>query len=73
MTVGTLLLVRSVLKNKKALYGYNLTGAILTFTALLFLFGGFLMSYLYASAAFVLVTITYWGVVVFFKLKSRKQ
>jgi hypothetical protein len=73
MTFGTLLLVRSVLKNKKALFGYDLIGAILTFAALLFLFGGFLLSYQYASAGFVLVTITYWGFVVFFKLKSRKR
>lgn len=72
MTVGTLLLIREVLKNKKALLGYDLVGATFTFIALLFLFSGFLTSNQYASAGFVLITATYWGVVVFFKLRFRK-
>ena len=69
MTVGTLLLIRSVLKNKKALFGYDLLGSILTFVALLFLLNGFIASIQYASVAFALVTVVYWGFVVAFKLK----
>lgn len=70
MTVGTFLLIRTVLKNKQALFGYDLIGSILTFVALLFLFNGFLSSSQYASAVFVLVTVAFWGFVVFFKLRS---
>jgi hypothetical protein len=73
MTVGTLLLIRSVFKNKKALNGYDSIGSILTFVALLFLLNGFVSSLQYTSVAFALVTVAYWGFVVIFKLKTRRH
>jgi uncharacterized membrane protein len=73
MTIGTLLLMRSVFKNKKALQGYDLIGSILTFVALLFLLNGFISSSQYASVVFALVTVSYWSFVVTFKLKTRHR
>ena len=73
MTVGTLLLIRSVLKNKNALFGYDLLGSVLTFVALLFLLNGFVASSQYASVIFSLVTVAYWGFVVLFKAKNKRE
>ncbi len=74
--IGTLLLIRTVIKNKKVLHGYDLLGAILTFIALLFLLNGFISSQQYASVGFSLVTVAYWGFIVAFKFyygRKRKQ
>lgn len=72
MVVGTLLLIRTVIKNTKMLHGYDLVGSVLTFVALLFLLNGFFESSQYLSVIFSLVTVAYWGFVVIFKIKYRK-
>lgn len=71
MTIGTLLLIRAVFKNKKVLFGYDLLGAILTFVALLFLLYGFFVSSQYLSVVFALVTVVYWAFVVLFKVNKK--
>ena len=69
--MGTLLLIKTVIKNKELLHGYNLFGSALTFMAMAFFLTGFFSAGQYVSAGFMLVTAVYWGFVTIFKMKYR--
>ena len=73
MVAGTLLLVRTVIKNKQLLHGYDLLGAFLTFVALMFFNVGYIVSNQLTSSVLEAITIVYWGFVVAFKLKYRQK
>ena len=67
---GTLLLVRTVIKNRSVLDGYSLLGALLTAIPIaIFLYCYLLMGNWFAFA-FGLVTFGYWIIVVIFKVWS---
>ena len=73
MFIGTSLLIRTVIKNKDMLQGYDLQGSILTFVALLCLYFGFMAIGQWISVIASTITVLYWGFVVAFKLKYRKK
>jgi len=69
--IGTGLQVYSVIKNKKILKGYSLSGSLLTFLAvLLFQIGFFLMDYK-LSWILGIITVLYWFSVIVYKLRYR--
>jgi len=73
LLLGTLLLIRAVIKNRDVLEGYSMLGAILTVIPI----GIFLVCYLmmenWFAFAFGLVTFGYWCIVVGFKAWSVKK
>jgi hypothetical protein len=71
MLVGTLLLIRTVIKNKQLLHGYDILGSFLTFIALICFNVGYIASNQYASLCFAFITVLYWLFVVIFKIKYR--
>jgi hypothetical protein len=71
MFIGTTLLIRTVVRNKSMLNGYNLAGSALTFIALLFLLTGFILSNQLLSVEFSIITVLYWMFIVVYKLKYR--
>jgi hypothetical protein len=67
--VGTLLLIRAVIKNRTILQGYSFIGATLTFTGL-FVFGlAFYQLNEPISVALLIPTLLYWFSVVIFKAR----
>jgi hypothetical protein len=71
--IGTLLLIKTVIKKRTLLHGYNIIGASLTFFALIVFLIGFFLASQYISAFFMSITATYWGFVVGFKLLNRNK
>ena len=73
LVIGTILLVKTVIKNKDVLEGYSLIGAILTVIPI----GIFLVCYVmmnnWFAFAFGLVTFGYWCLVVVFKIWSVRK
>ena len=73
--VGTIQLIRAVIQNRTMLNGYSLSGAFLTFIALVMfnvvwaMLGGLLNMIAVGIGA---ITVAYWFFVVIFKLYYRK-
>lgn len=70
MSIGTIELVYAVMKDRRKLFGYNLTGSILTLTGLITFMIGYIATEQWLSILFSSVTTFYWGYVVIFKIKN---
>ena len=71
LSVGTTYLIYAVMKNRKILCGYSLSGSFLTFISLLLFGGWYLFNAQYATFGFATITLIYWAFVCLFKLKYR--
>lgn len=71
--VGTLQLILTAVKNRKILFGYSLSGSILTFVALTLFNTWYALMGQYLTFAFGAITLIYWFSVICFKLKYRKE
>jgi hypothetical protein len=69
--IGTLLLIRSVSKDRKILQGYDFLGSSLTFTALTLFNIWYVFANQWLTFIFGSITLIYWAVVVIFKIKYR--
>ena len=69
--IGTSLLIRSVLKNRKILNGYDWLGAILTLTAMLTVEGAYVLLNFWVSLLFSLPTVVYWVLVTAYSIKNK--
>jgi len=69
-TIGTLLQIHSVIKDRNRLGGYGFWGSFLTLVALWFMFFGFHKIGDETNAWILLITITYWVLVVVFTVKT---
>lgn len=71
LLVGTILLIKDVVKNRNVLRGYSLLGSSLTFTGVLLFETGFFLLGFYVSMLLGLVTLLYWFLVVLYLLLNR--
>jgi hypothetical protein len=69
--IGTSLLIRSVLKNKKILNGYDWLGAVLTLIAMLIVEGAYILLNFWVSLLFSLPTVAYWFLVTVYSIKNK--
>jgi len=69
-TVGTLLQIHSVIKDRNRLGGYGFWGSFLTMVALIFFFFGYFEIGDYVNPWITLITIIYWVLVVLFTVKT---
>lgn len=72
-SIGTILLIRAVIKDRKILTNYSLSGAFLTLSAVFLFDVGFGMMKQWLSALIGLITVAYWAFVVGFKVMYRRD
>lgn len=70
-SVGTILLIRKIIKNRSILHGYDFFGSLLTFTALIFLTHGFFDIGDFLSVFFASITLAFWFLATIFSLRMR--
>lgn len=70
-TIGTLLLVRKVITNRNRLSDFDITGAILTTTALVLMLAGYSLLGMGASLLFTLPTFLFWLFVSVYSIKGK--
>jgi len=58
-------------KNRNALKGFSLTGAIITLVGLLFMYAGYLSYNLYLNVLFALPLFLFWSAVTYYCAKMR--
>jgi hypothetical protein len=68
--LGTILLTRTVIKNKKILQGYSLSGAMLTSIAVMLFCVAFAQMNEILSFVFAISTLIYWFTVSLYKIKN---
>jgi len=64
--IGTLLMIRKIIKNRNILKGYDFIGSLLTFLAVTFFTYGFYQLYDILSVLFAFVTLCFWGLATVF-------
>jgi len=69
--LGTCLLIKQVIKNRNSLEGYDLIGSFLTFFGLACVLVGLIVSSQWVSIVFTSWTVSYWCLVVIFKITRR--
>ncbi len=72
MFIGTALLIRTVIRNRHLLMGYDLVGSVLTMVGLLFFYAFYITASQWLSCVFATLTVSYWAAVVVFKLTHRQ-
>ena len=68
---GTLLLIRSVIKNRYLLYGFDLVGSFLTLVPVCMFMIAFVYMGNWISVFFSIFTVAFWALVFMFKLRSK--
>lgn len=68
---GTLLLIRTVLKDRNVLKGYDMIGAILTLGGLSCFALGYVFFWNWMSLVLCLPTFLYWGLVCFYTIRRK--
>jgi len=69
--IGTILLIKAILKNRKILNGYDPIGSFLTLLALCIFQVCYLMMGNFVSFSLALVTVSYWVLAVVYSVKLR--
>lgn len=69
--IGTSLLIRVVLKNRKVLNGYDWLGAVLTLMAMLTVEGAYVLLNFWVSLLFSLPTVAYWILVSVYSIRNK--
>lgn len=71
--IGTSLLIRAVLKNRKILNGYDLIGSFLTLLALCIFQVCYFMMGNFVSFSLAMLTVSYWVLAFVYSLKSKPK
>ena len=71
--MGTLFLIKTILKNKKILKDYSLLGSLLTFIAMIIVTTAQGLMGFALSVVLHLPTIAYWGLATFFSCFNRRK
>lgn len=69
--VGTLLLTRTILKNRGALKDFDVYGSLLTFFGMIFSGIAVLTNGIYISFILLLPTLIFWGMAFFFSASNK--
>lgn len=71
MLLGTLLLIKAVLKNRKILKGYDVVGSLLTFGGMLSFDIFYVTIPNWFSLGIAMVTTAYWLLVIVYSIKNK--
>lgn len=69
--VGTLLLARTIIKNRDALRDFDVYGSGLTFIGMIFSGIAVAVNGIYLSLALLLPTLVFWGLAFYFSSKNK--
>ena len=71
LSLGTTLMIITLLRNRKTLSGYSIIGSMLTFIPLILFIIAYILMHNYIALAFASVTVLFWGLVCVFLARQR--